>query len=78
MIFTNLDVTIEQNVDIKVIIVLAKWVDHLFCDFEPSHVKEELKKGEKGEIDLLQWGFIIRNFYGLLPKDGRKHEHVYS
>ena len=51
--------SVNKPVHIKVIIILSKGIDQHLSNFEPSHVKEELEKGEDWEVKVHSMTFII-------------------
>ena len=44
--------SVNKPVHIKVIIILSKGIDQHLGNFEPSHVKEELEKGEHRDYQI--------------------------
>ena len=42
-----LDMSINEVIELEIIVILAKRVDQSFCDFEPTDVKDELEDEEK-------------------------------
>ena len=51
--------SVNKPVHIKVIIILSKGIDQHLGNFEPSHVKEELKEGEDWKVKVHSMTFII-------------------
>ena len=45
----NLEVSVNDPVHVKVVVILAERVDEGLSNFEPSHVEEELEEGEDGK-----------------------------
>lgn len=41
--------SVDQVIDVEVVVVLSERVEHRFGDFEPAHVEQELKEREKRE-----------------------------
>lgn len=52
ILFPYLHVSIDQVVELKVIVILAKRVDQSFGNFEPSDVKSELKDKKDGHVQV--------------------------
>ena len=44
--------TINEPVQLKILVIVTKWIDQLFRDFEETHEEEELKDGEDGDVQL--------------------------
>ena len=46
--------SVYQPIQLEILIVIAEWIDELFCDLQESHVEEELEDGvdRKEEINV--------------------------
>ena len=77
--------TINEPVQLKILVIVTKWINQLFCDFEETHEEEELKDGEDGDVQIdVQWNPSTRHTSSfdriwvqlLSPDDGEDEEDV--
>ncbi len=47
-----LEVPVNEVVNLKVLIVVAKWVEQCFGHLDPSHVAKQFGQGEEGYIEV--------------------------
>ena len=48
--------TVDQPIELKIFIVITKWVNELFCHFEQAHIKEKLKNSVHWNVKInVQW-----------------------
>ena len=81
-----LHVAIDQPIELEIFVIVSKRVNELFCDFEQTHVKEELKDGIDWNVEIDVHGYTtaphgLTFFQGinLLPTDHAKNkEHISS
>lgn len=75
---THLNITVDEPINFKVIIVLTKGVDEGLCHLQPAHVEEELQYGEDGEVEInvVLW-VILLWVKELASHDGGHEEGVH-
>ena len=49
---TPLEVSVDDVVDLKVLVVIAERVEQRLCHLDPAHVAEELDDGEEGDVKV--------------------------
>ena len=54
----DLEVAVDQVVDLKVLVVIAKRVEQCLCHLDPAAVADELQDGEDGDVEV--WGVLIK------------------
>ena len=50
-IYTNLKVSLNEVVDVKIFIVITPWIEQSFSNLDPTNVTDELNDGEEGHED---------------------------
>ena len=77
--------TINEPVQLKILVIVTKWIDQLFRDFEETHEEEELKDSEDGDVQIdVEWNPSTRHTSSfdriwvqlLSPDDGEDEEDV--
>ena len=48
--FPNLQISVNHEIGVEVLVVLAEGVEESLGDFEPAHVEQELQRGEYGKV----------------------------
>ena len=48
----HLDVSVDQPVELEILIVITEGIDQLFGNFQKSHVEEELEDGVDGDVEV--------------------------
>ena len=50
--FSYLDMSVDQPVELEILIVITEGIDQLFSHFQESHVEEELEDGVDGDVEV--------------------------
>ena len=53
-----LEVSSDDIIDLKILVIVTKRVEQCFCHLDPSHVTEEFNQSEKREVKIWSMGFV--------------------
>ena len=48
----NLEISVDEIIDLKVLIVIAPRIEQRLCHLDPTHVTDELQDGEDRNVDV--------------------------
>ena len=70
---SELNISIDNEVCVKVIIILAKWVDECLGHFEPANIEDKLERAEDWEVVIM---ILVSGLNVLQTKEVSQEEGV--
>lgn len=71
---TDLPVPVYHGEKIKVVVVVAEWVEKGLGDLEPAEVENQLEEGEEGDVEVDGVGGVALGGVDELGADHGDHE----